>query len=899
MRAVTLALCLTATATFAEWRFEVMTDEGVPLAASVQLFKPQAPVGSATPCRLPTGSLVSGAPVTSERCEDLESAAELIRLARAFKPPRPFATAQADHDGLGAVDVNEREFDVAVSRYDATWRFRVRPVPGVTTRLIVKPLTDEQLRDWDYIVGQFEKERLWLVAVNWPDVVPPGSPRWTSERLAPGAWVLLSESGSVRTRFELGGTGGRARRSPEAVSVTRRGKPVKGARVVAAGIDSRARGRTDAKGVVKLPISILDTVVAVDGRDCAWRGRSGKLELAPCTLVAVQVVDAAGAPVRDAMLRLDDEDRSVVSPLQDGRLLVPADAAKASVDAPGFASVSVDLRASKKVVLTERLHRHALTLWSADGVRCEKPELRAPRSVWFHRAGSLYETSSVAARVGVSCGEGPRRDVTIDQPTLDVTLPREVRWRLPEDESLVAPSLSMTSTREYVMKRNDVRFFEPDAWPTAWLRRCPYRGRCSIDRVEADGGVSVTQTPPVRWAVTVERPDGGVQRGGSVSVRGGAAGETHVATVDQVGRAELESSPGWFFVSLGDEVGQWCLAGRSCVLREAPEAARGVVRLRAPGANELLVSGPGVTGELIDGVATLEVAAGAYTVVVAGTRRVSFTVKAGQELEVPVRLSAPRPLDFVVRGPSGPIAGAVVQVGVRYSLGWEPAQWFESDSEGRVHVEAWRPGDVPFVVSASGHESLAVDGSTLDGGVLLSPARTVRLTADDTLWFELPPPAGFPSELWSRQSMVELTGPDAGVDLGLSSQTVAFGSGEWRSGRVVVPAGVTTLDVRRPAGKATAACAVFGSASQLELVPGAPLSDDELRSGTRRAHDRFSCFAQFGDAACVVGPLPPGPATVVLSPPESSRGPSLVWSVNVPDAGALLLSPPPTARVVQ
>jgi hypothetical protein len=220
----------------------------------------------------------------------------------------------------------------------------------------------------------------------------------------------------------------------------------------------------------------------------------------------------------------------------------------------------------------------------------------------------------------------------------------------------------------------------------------------------------------------------------------------------------------------------------------------------------------------------------------------------------------------------------------------------QSDAQGRVRVEKWRDGDVPLLVSAPGFVSAVVTAASLDGGVQLAPARRVAFVTDEPqLVVSTTPPAGFPPALWGDREALEQPA-DAGFELPAGEQAVIVSSARWSAGRQVVAADAGTLVVRAPPGAALGVGTMFGDETQLDVFPGAPLTDDELRTRKRLERFHFWCFAQPTEPACVTAPLPPGPATVVLSPPERAKGPLLVWRVEIPKSGVVLLQPPADAR---
>jgi hypothetical protein len=896
IRLASAALVLLALPASAQWKFRVLVD-GQPRPAHVSVFATRPPVGSDVPCLLHTTALPRGATVTSPRCTDAQSAAKLLALAKEFREAPPTLETDTDARGTGALRPTTAEFDVVVSGTSFEGRFRVRPVAGVVTDLEVRTLTEEQLKAIERL-GQGGKS--WLVAVDWPQVLRPDDERWETVELARGRWVQLSDDGTTRRFLDQLERGmGAWPPDPLSLTVTRNGKPVAGAEVVLASFDLTGRAKTDGSGGARLFGSAADTALVVAGSDCAIaKFVRGPIALAPCTLQTVQVVDEQGRAVPDALAKVEGDDSVVLGALEDGRLLVPPTAKELTVKAPGFMPERVKLDAKRRVTLTVPFETHRLEVRSAGGVRCPNPSVREPESAWFHLDGSLYETASVQPLVRLGCGDGPAVEVKLDKPVIDVTLPAELSWRFPSTDALIAPELDLSGETDYRAGSVVYRAFVRKPWPMVWRKRCDDAHRCRLEQMSADGTTKPDPTRNVKWSVRALRPDGGVSRGGSVEVRGGRVGEQHRASFDQLGVAHLETSAGWFWVSTGEREGQWCLAGAPCVLRETAPVRPATIAFRVSGAAEdEPVSGPFVRGGLENGVGEFEVPAGAHHFVVAETHLVDVSVDAGQRLEVPLTLPPARTLSFVVKGPHGPLANAEVELGAEFSSGWRAARTVKSDEAGRVRLEGFRGGNVPLLVWADGYSPGVFDGASIDGGVTLEPGRWVRLRGEaGRVDVTLDAPPGFPKELWGTHGWREMLGPDAGVELPAGPVEVFVSTSQWVYGRRTIAADATTLELQQPAGNARGVGALLGNDTRLDVVPGAPLTDEELATGRWVERPHYFCYTQPLDPACVTAPLPRGPATVILDPPERARGPRLMWRIDVPASGTVVLDPAPNAK---
>lgn len=884
----------------AQWKFQVLVDD-VPTPALVSVFAARAPVGAAVPCLLRSTAMPRGATVASPRCTDAQSAAKLLSLAKEFRAPTPTLETETDAQGRGSLLPAAAEFDVVVSGASFEGRFRVRPQAGVVTKLAVRTLPEDQLRGLERLSRDLQSRgrKPWLVAVDWPQVLSPDDEWWEDLELTRGRWVLLTEDGTLR-RFidQLESSMGVMMPDLVELTVTRNGKPVAGAEVVLASFDLSGRTKTDARGVARLLAGSLDTVLVVSGTDCAIAKLVSRIALEPCKVEPVQVVDAQGRAVPDALVHLQGETSFDLGALEDGRVLVPPGVKELSVKAPGFLPERVTLGAKRVVTLTTPFQAHRLELRSAGGVRCPNPSVREPESAWFHLDGSLYETASVQPLVRLGCGSGPAVEVKLDKPVIDVTLPAELSWRFPSTDALIAPELDLSRETNYRAGSVVYRAFVRKPWPMVWRKRCDDAHRCRLEQMSADGTTKPDPTRNVKWSVRALRPDGGVSRGGSVEVTGGRVGEQHRASFDQLGVARLETSAGWFWVSTGEREGQWCLAGAPCVLREAAPARPATIAFRVSGAGEdEPVSGPFVRGGLENGVGEFEVPAGAHHFVVAETHLVRVSVDAGQRLEVPLTLPPARTLSFVVKGPQGPLANAGVDLGAELSSGWRAARTVKSDEAGRVRLEGFRGGNVPLLVWADGYTPGVFDGASIDGGVTLEPGRWVRLRGEPgRVDVTLAAPPGFPKELWGTHGWREVLGPDAGVELPAGPVEVFVSTSQWVYGRRTLAADATTLELQLPAGNARAVGALLGNDTRLDVVPGAPLTDEELATGRWFERPHSFCYTQPLDPVCVTAPLPRGPATVILEPPERARGPRLMWRIEVPASGIVVLDPAPNAK---
>ncbi|MDP1825689.1 MAG: carboxypeptidase-like regulatory domain-containing protein [Archangium sp.] len=913
--AAACGLALWATLAHAGWKFQVTVD-GTPRAAEVRLHRPLEPVGSSTPCLVPRTDLPRGAPVLAERCQDAASARRLVELARKFKPAPVVKSLETDDTGRGTVEV-KGEYDVVVSALDveAHGRFRVDTSVGVETQLALFSRTREERQTLDRLQQRWapksSKPTLWVLGVGWPQVVPPGGRPWSELELPRGEYVVVSEDGADRFWLELPAGRATGRERQTRGTVTRGGKPARGVQVIALHHHVLARETTDAKGSFPFPDSFGVTVFAFDGKDCAFetttRRAAPALALVPCALSALSVVDEQGAPVRDAVVRFKlDDDRRELPSLADGRLFVPTGATGIEVQAPGFLPRAVEA-AGARVVLKALTH-FELRVRTADGVFAPGFRISERRRFWAVSSGGLYDTDAMAPLAQVRLPGQPDFEVRLDQPKVSVVLPELQSLDLLMEQDLIAPSLQVSRDRSFTGRRNTYRFWKPATWPRTWVRTCQEK-RCWVTELQEDGGVSGAAPAPVAWQVSALRADGGVSRGGSVSLTGGLANEEGWVELDQVGAGTVKTSSGWFWTSGQGLEGRWCRSGEPCLLRAAPPG-------RAPGTLVLQVKGPQLEGvqleggglrelELENGVAEVELPAGAHQLVLGATRVVRFSLDAGQRLALPVTLEAPRALDFEVRGPSGPLPGATVEVGLRWSSGrFSPGAAVQADAAGRVHLEGWRPGNVPLLVSAEGHGPLAVDGATLDGGVLLPRRRWVWLehrSEGAQADVDEPAPPGYPEELWSGSRGEGVTlGADAGLEVPAGPFTahamVQSNALGWVLAEQSVPANAGSIDLRVPQGGARAVMPQFGSETRADVIPGPPLSEEALRRGTWRSRAHAWCLGQFEEASCQTTVLPPGPATVVLEPPTRARGPSLVWRVEVPDSGVVLLSPPPDAR---